>query len=192
MGSTSFAKVTGEDCSDAMAATANPARTRDIITLPPSQQTGISIWASKLSYGRLYIQSPSRNTPSVGGEFANLATILHIFGFATIRKCAISSIALLDGVARQMFHIEVVFVANEFHQLRIREQMHFFRDCPRLGIGFGVIDRNLNIHVSKVFPPETFDDMQGIRGWFAWLVQPGLSIETPGVDHQSVAVPLTD
>src|SRR5262249_27446818 len=39
MGSTSFEKVTGADCSVATAAIANTARTRDVITLPPRQQT---------------------------------------------------------------------------------------------------------------------------------------------------------
>ena len=66
-----------------------------------------------------------------------------------------------------MFQIAIVLVANGFQQFGVRQQMHGFRDRPWLGIGLGVIDRSLNIHVSEVFPPETLDDMQGIRGGLA-------------------------
>jgi len=41
MGSTSFEKVTGDDCAVATAAIANTARTKGVITLPPSQHIGI-------------------------------------------------------------------------------------------------------------------------------------------------------
>src|SRR5262245_39971867 len=53
MGSTSFEKVTGDDCAVATAAIANTARTTDVITLPPSSQhTGT---ASGLKFEADYI-----------------------------------------------------------------------------------------------------------------------------------------
>src|SRR6266516_58337 len=90
-----------------------------------------------------------------------------------------------------MLQVNVVLVANEFHQFRIRQQACLLVDRPRLCIGLGIIDGDLNIHVTKILAPKTLDDMQGIRGWLPGLIQPGLAVKTPGIDHQSIAFPLT-
>ena len=67
--------------------------------------------------------------------------------------------------------------------------MDLLRYGPGLGIGFAVIDRNLNIHVSGVFAVETLSDVQGIGCRLAQLIQPGLAIEPLGFDDQRIAFP---
>src|SRR5438876_6484899 len=90
-----------------------------------------------------------------------------------------------------MRQVYVVLVANELHQFRIRHQVCLFGDRPPLCIGLRIIDGDLNIHVAKILAPKTLNDMQGIRGWLPGLIQPGLAVKTPGIDHQSIAFPLT-
>src|SRR5881296_2668885 len=90
-----------------------------------------------------------------------------------------------------MLQVNVVFVANEFHQFRVRHQACLLRDRPRFCIGLGIIDGDLNLHVAKIPAPKPLDHMQGLGGRLPGLVEPGLTIKTPGVDHQSIAFPLT-
>src|SRR6266704_2746401 len=90
-----------------------------------------------------------------------------------------------------MLQVNVVLVANEFHQLLIRQQACLLVDRPRLCIGLGIIDGDLNIHVAKILAPKTLNDMQGIRGWLPGLIQPGLAVKTLGIDDQSMSFPLT-
>src|SRR5438105_6659763 len=89
-----------------------------------------------------------------------------------------------------MLQVAIVFVANGFHQFSVGQQTDLLSDRPRLGVGFGIIDGDLNFHMPKVFPPETFEDMQRFRCGLAGLIEPGLSVEASGVDDERVAVPL--
>src|SRR5437867_3185045 len=89
-----------------------------------------------------------------------------------------------------MVDIDVVLIADVFHYFSIRPQVHRLSDCPRLCIDLGVIDRDLQIHMPKVFPAKVLDDVKSIRRWLARLIHPRLSIEPFTVDYQSVAIPL--
>src|SRR5438046_10498138 len=71
-----------------------------------------------------------------------------------------------------------------------REAGPLFRAPTPAGIRLGIVDGDLNIHVSEVLPSEALDHVQGIGGWPAQLIQPRLTVETFAVDHQSVAIPL--
>src|SRR2546427_4779823 len=42
----------------------------------------------------------------------------------------------------------------------------------------------------EVFPPKTLGDMESVRSWLPCLIHPGLSVETLGINHQCVALPL--
>src|SRR5436309_15609873 len=68
---------------------------------------------------------------------------------------------LCDAVSNlftwQMLQVTVVFQADEFHQFCTGRQTRFFGNRPWPGVSLGVIDRDLNIHMPKIFPPETFD-----------------------------------
>src|SRR5438046_7103316 len=90
-----------------------------------------------------------------------------------------------------MLQVYVVLVANELHQFHIRHQVCLLGDRPRLCIGLRIIDGDLNIHVAKILAPKPLDDMQGICGRLPGLIQPGLAVKTSGIDHQSIALPLT-
>src|SRR5215467_8139442 len=49
--------------------------------------------------------------------------------------------------------IFLVFETDEFHQFGIRLQPDLHVHRPRLRICLGIVDRNLNIHVSENLPP---------------------------------------
>src|SRR2546426_5308795 len=89
-----------------------------------------------------------------------------------------------------MLQIAIVLVANGFHQFSVGQQTDLLGDRPWLGVGLGIIDRDLNFHVPKVFPPETFDHTQRFRCRLAGLIQPRFSVEASGVDDERIAVPL--
>ena len=65
------------------------------------------------------------------------------------------------------------------------------RGAPGPGIGLGVVDRDLNVHVPEVLAPEARRHVQRLRGGLSQLIQPDPSIETSGVDDQRVAFPFT-
>src|SRR5437870_724236 len=88
-----------------------------------------------------------------------------------------------------MLQVAVVFVTDGFHEFRVRQQTHVLREGPWPGIRFGVVDRDLNVHVPEILPVEPLDDVQRFGCRLALLIQPELSIETLRVDNERVAVP---
>src|SRR5690349_19378927 len=65
-------------------------------------------------------------------------------------------------VARQMLDVLIVLVADEFHQLCIRQQVHVLIHGPWLRICFGIVNGDLKIHVPEVLPAKAFDYMQSV------------------------------
>ena len=61
---------------------------------------------------------------------------------------------------RNPHHVSLVFETDEFHQFRVGQQCDLNIRAPRPGIGFGIVDRDLNIHVTEVFPLEACSHMQ--------------------------------
>src|SRR2546425_4746984 len=90
-----------------------------------------------------------------------------------------------------MLQVNIVLVADEFNQFRIRQQLCVLADGPRLCIGLRIIDGDLDIHVAKIHAPKTLDDMQGIRGRLPRLIQPRLAVKALSIDYQSIAFPFT-
>src|SRR5580698_1331027 len=85
-----------------------------------------------------------------------------------------------DGIpppllSRQMFDIAIVFIADKFKQFGLRQQMHIFGYSPWLGVRFGIVNRDLNVQMPKVFPPESLDHVESVAGWPAHLIQPRLA-----------------
>src|SRR5579883_1188553 len=93
------------------------------------------------------------------------------------------------SLPRQMRHVAIVFVADEFEQFGVGQQVHGLDDRPGPGVGFRVVDRDGQVHVAEILAMEPLDDVQLVGGGLAELIQPGLSIETARVDNQGVAVP---
>ena len=63
---------------------------------------------------------------------------------------------------------------------------------PRTDIRFWIVNRELNIHVSKVAPGHTLRQVKRIRDRDTLKRHPALPIETPGLDHQRVPLPTSD
>src|SRR6516165_10910513 len=70
--------------------------------------------------------------------------------------------------------------------------MHIFGYGPGFGIGFGIVDGDLKVHVAIVFAVEALDHAQRVGRRAAQLIQPRLAVETAGLDNQGVAVPSAD
>ena len=61
--------------------------------------------------------------------------------------------------------------ADVFSELRIRKQLETDGRGPRLGIGLGVVDGELNLQMPDVAPPEALRDVQGVTMGVAAIVQ---------------------
>src|ERR1051325_2209470 len=96
-------------------------------------------------------------------------------------------IALFTG---QMLDVLIVLVADEFHQLRIRQQVYVLIHRPGLRISLGIVDGDLKIHVPEILPLEALDHMQRVGRRPPHLIQPGLAVEPLGIHHQRRALPL--
>jgi hypothetical protein len=65
-----------------------------------------------------------------------------------------------------------------------------YRDGPGLGVGFGVVDGDLDIQVPEVGAAVALGDLAGVGQRAALDVQPSQIAESSGLDHQRVALPV--
>jgi len=65
----------------------------------------------------------------------------------------------LDEFAPQVLEIKIV-LAGVFDDIGIRHQARLLLYRPRLRIDLGIINRNLNVQMPEVRPPETLGDVQ--------------------------------
>src|SRR2546426_5797230 len=72
-------------------------------------------------------------TPMAAPSLMNFLRLAEKFSFSL--AMLLPSQRLLS-ISRQVLEVAVVFVADKFHEFDIRQQMHFFGDRPRSGIGF--------------------------------------------------------
>jgi hypothetical protein len=56
--------------------------------------------------------------------------------------------------AHHVLHVPFVFVANILQQFGVGPKLPRKAHCPRLGIGFWIVDSELEMEVSEVTPPE--------------------------------------
>src|SRR5271169_4868425 len=92
----------------------------------------------------------------------------------------------------QMLKIFVVLVADVFEQVRIGQQLQRELHIPGLGISFRIVNGDQNIHISKILPPEALRYAQGVGGGTAVVIEPALIIETRGLRHEIVSLPMPD
>src|SRR5205823_6490623 len=58
--------------------------------------------------------------------------------------------------------------------------------------GFWILDRQLNVEVTEIRTPVTFNHVHRIAMRLTGGIQPGFVVETHGVDDKSVTFPLAD
>src|SRR6266567_7321986 len=80
--------------------------------------------------------------------------------------------------ARQVLQVLFVFVADVLQQLSVSQQLHPEGHRPRLGVGFRVVDSELNIEMPEVAPLEPLCDVQGVSRWMTCEVEPRFAIES--------------
>src|SRR5437867_3297037 len=106
-----------------------------------------------------------------------------------------SSLRLASKFLRSGIHVlDILFVFQtyKFEQLGIGYENLVHLESPRLGVGLGIVDRDLGFQVSEVHPAEPLRNLGGIRQRVAFSVQP-LPVPKAGCLHdQGVALPLSD
>src|SRR5881396_2018663 len=103
-----------------------------------------------------------------------------------------SSFRLASKFLRSGIHVlDILFVFQtyKFEQLGIGYENLVHLESPRLGVGFGILDRDLDFQVSEVHPAEPLRSLGGIRQRVAFSIQP-LPVPKAGCLHdQGVAFP---
>src|SRR5579872_1403581 len=102
------------------------------------------------------------------------------------RRIMILSVLMLGLVSP----ILLVFVANRLEDIALRKQFqgNFSRDGA--GVHLGVVNGDAQIHVAEVAAVEAFVELQGFAVRVAGGIEPGLIVESIGIHHQSVAIPM--
>src|SRR5712691_6575892 len=60
---------------------------------------------------------------------------------------------------------------------------------PGSGVGLGIVNRNLDLQVAEVGPPEPFGYLAGFGEWITGAVEPDVVTESNGLDDQRILLP---
>ena len=60
-----------------------------------------------------------------------------------------------------MLHSSIAFKANPFQKFVIRQKVRMEFDSPWPGVGFGIAQRDFQVHVPEVAPPQRGSDSIG-------------------------------
>src|SRR5665213_3255247 len=80
-------------------------------------------------------------------------------------------------------------LADVLDQLRIGHDLELHGQAPGLGVGFGIVDRELDLHMAEVAAAEALDGAQRVAMRMAGVIEPTKIVEALGLDCQNVAVP---
>src|ERR1041385_8011562 len=83
----------------------------------------------------------------------------------------------------------LLVLAHVLNEFGVRIQFEPQRGRPRLTISNRVLKRELDIHLTQVFPLKTFDKAQLIAMRVSRRIEPALIVQAPRVDDQRVALP---
>src|SRR5690242_5329539 len=83
-----------------------------------------------------------------------------------------------------------VLLANELDQFRVEHDPLVNRDGPRLGVGLGIVDGDLDFQMSEIRTPETLDDPAGLGQRAALYIQPAHIFEVRRLDGERLAFPV--
>jgi len=86
----------------------------------------------------------------------------------------------------------LVFLADEFQKFSVGLQSQIDVHLPGFRIRLRIVDRHLQIHVSKVSPVESFDQMKLFGCGVPRLIQPELTVRTGRFHDERVSFPLAD
>jgi hypothetical protein len=88
-----------------------------------------------------------------------------------------------------MNSILFVLGADGLQNVGIGQQSRRELDREGLGVHLRVIDRDLDVHVTEVAPPEPFDQMKRFAVRVAEPIQPGSVVKAHRIDDQRIALP---
>src|SRR5947207_2171307 len=66
------------------------------------------------------------------------------------------------------------------------------RDCPRFGVGLGIVDRGFDFQMPEIRALETLNDFARFGDRTSFHIEPAQVPQTDGFDYQRAAVPLAD
>ena len=104
------------------------------------------------------------------------------------RSCSRNGGLLADHMRHRSL---VPFVADVLNQFGIQRDLQIALPRPRLGVGLGIVDRELHFQVAVVWTTDSLDRPRFARERIALEVQPQSVLVTACFDHQFVALPMT-
>src|ERR1700677_3451465 len=84
----------------------------------------------------------------------------------------------------------IVLFTDILSDVVFRQEMNFARDGPGFGVGFRIVDRELNVHMSYITARETLGQMHRFGLGMASHIQPFFAVEARGFNHQRIAFPM--
>src|SRR5580692_11415577 len=93
---------------------------------------------------------------------------------------------LLTHVCRVPLVLEAVII----DQIAVENQWLGDLHGPGRGVGFGIVDRNLDLEGPEVRTPDPFGHFALVREWISAGIQPEIVAKTDGVHHERVTIPV--
>src|SRR6516165_3537315 len=82
--------------------------------------------------------------------------------------------------------------ADALDEVGVGEKFKLKRKRPGLGIGLRVVNRDFDVHMSKVAAAEALDGVKSFRMRTAAVIDPALIVEAARVNHEPVALPFAN
>src|SRR5437660_4807072 len=119
-------------------------------------------------------------------ETASVGLLVWLCGFRLL-------LGWLRGIVRaalvnEFFIVIRIVRAYEFLNVPGGTQLEVSITRPSRRIRFGVVDRNVNFQGVRPRAPNAFDYVQLVRMWKTSAIDPGLVVETDGVDDERVSL----
>jgi hypothetical protein len=94
-------------------------------------------------------------------------------------------------LATHVRSVSFVF-ANVFEQLRVRHQFKRNLYGPRFGVCLGIVECELDLHVTEVGPPDALGDVQRIGVGIPAIVEPRAIRDADGFNDERISIPPSD
>ena len=82
--------------------------------------------------------------------------------------------------------------ADALDEVGVGEKFKLKRKRPGLGIGLRVVNRDFDVHMSKVAAAEPLDGVKSFRMRTAAVIDPALIVEAARVNYEPVALPFAN
>src|ERR1700730_9292065 len=97
-----------------------------------------------------------------------------------------------SSLLSEMGAVLFVFRADILQYIAIRHQHLGRLYCNRLGVRFGIVDGQLQIHMTEVTPVEPLPNPEFLTLWVSHRIQPALVVESRRIHDQRIALPTAD